>query len=319
MNNNKQLIEYGNEFLNLFRKKFENDISLRPLITFLIDNDKKRAEMKLDVKIDNGNIEKLKDIQIIIENQNIRKIREILEKRHGDYYTASIFKDIKEFTKEEVEKDFKQICNFNFFREESKEDIFFKTDYNDLSEEDKFFYDLAKEQIEAGAIDDLEEFNLLSEEQKDITIKTWALELKNEKEEENKKFISNLKSLAKEYGFQVKETKKNIVLLVQNTDKEDVNWIWKEKLSGNIHILGNTDQCNIWFTDTRKDLTAEKIIEFVDDLNSIFHLDKEEKILISELIDPEDWQELANIDDAYKDQRFIEGLNENKEEEEDCL
>lgn len=207
MNDNTQLIEYGNKFLKLFKEQFKDYISFKPLITFLINNDKQRAEMKLDIKTDNGNQEKLKDIEIIKyslekiksnekirnlddleklytkeEKEEMKEIRENFLKRHGDYYTASIFKNIDGFTKDEVEKDFKSIYSFNFLRKESKEEIFFKTDYNNLSEEDKDFYNQAKELIEAGAIDNSEEFEKFSEEQKDNIIKTWALDIKKEQE-----------------------------------------------------------------------------------------------------------------------------------------
>ncbi len=186
MNYNKQLIEYGNEFLKVFKEQFKDYISFEPLITFLVNVNSEKTEMRFDIKINNGNLENFKDIVIMKETEKFEKIQDTFKKRNGDYYTSAIFKNIEEFTKDEVEKDFKSICSFNFLRKESKEEIFFKTDYNNLSEEDKEFYNQAKELIEAGAIDDLEEFEKFSEEQKDNTIKTWALDLKKEQEEKNK-------------------------------------------------------------------------------------------------------------------------------------
>lgn len=182
MNYNKQLIEYGNEFLKMFKYQFKDYISFEPLITFLVNVNSKKTEMRFDIKINNGDLENFKDIVIMKENEKFEKIQDTFKKRHGDYYTASIFKNIDGFTKDEVEKDFKSIYSFNFLRKESKEEIFFKTDYNNLSEEDKDFYNQAKELIEAGAIDNSEEFEKFSEEQKDNIIKTWALDIKKEQE-----------------------------------------------------------------------------------------------------------------------------------------
>ena len=68
-------------------------------------------------------------------------------------------------------------------------------------------------------------------------------------------------------------------------------------------ITGNTDQCNLWFYDTRPDLTPEKLIEFVKDLNEA--LEPDEPILLKTLIDPEDWQEIAEVRDASNDERYI--------------
>lgn len=120
MKYNKQLIQYGNEFLKLIKEKLKNQISYLPLITFLIDNNTNRVEMILDIKTDNGNLEKFKDIEIIEENESMEEIKNVFRKRHGDY-TASIFKNIEEFTKEKVEIDFKEICSFNFLKEEIKD------------------------------------------------------------------------------------------------------------------------------------------------------------------------------------------------------
>lgn len=148
MKDNQKLIEYGTEFLKLFKKQFENEISLKPLITFLINSNKSRVEMILDVKIDNGNLEKLKDIEIIQyfskkiegnlkvqnlddleklrtteENESMKEIQDIFRKRHGDYYTASIFKKIEEFRASEVENDFREICESHESENEEENEI----------------------------------------------------------------------------------------------------------------------------------------------------------------------------------------------------
>ena len=47
----------------------------------------------------------------------------------------------------------------------------------------------------------------------------------------------------------------------------------------------------------------DKIVEFVKDLNEALNIEGD-KILVKELIDPEDWQEIADIRNAYEDLRY---------------
>lgn len=47
----------------------------------------------------------------------------------------------------------------------------------------------------------------------------------------------------------------------------------------------------------------DKIVEFVKDLNEALGLEGD-KILVKELIDPEDWQEIADMSNAYEDLRY---------------
>ena len=50
-------------------------------------------------------------------------------------------------------------------------------------------------------------------------------------------------------------------------------------------------------------LTPEKIIGFIKDLNEALELDK--PIPLKTLIDPEDWQEIAGVQNAYDDERYM--------------
>lgn len=72
----------------------------------------------------------------------------------------------------------------------------------------------------------------------------------------------------------------------------------------NITIAGNTDNCNFWFCDTRKDMTPDKIIEFVADTNTMLREFNDSYVTVKSLIDPEDWQEIAKTQDADKDSRY---------------
>jgi hypothetical protein len=119
------------------------------------------------------------------------------------------------------------------------------------------------------------------------------------------KMFDKFKTVGEKYGFQVIEKGNEIILTAINTDGKQVNWIKYNKNTDTVSYIGNTDNCNIWFCDTRKDLTPEQIIEFVNDLNVIFELVDEEKFKVRDLIDPEDWQEIVNINDAYTDERYI--------------
>ena len=51
-------------------------------------------------------------------------------------------------------------------------------------------------------------------------------------------------------------------------------------------------------------MTPDRIIEFVADINTMLRKFNKSYMTIKSLIDPEDWQELANIEDAYKDNRY---------------
>lgn len=126
----------------------------------------------------------------------------------------------------------------------------------------------------------------------------------------NIKTVNKFKDLIEKYDFTIREGvtidgEKYVSLVATTTDSDKIDWLKYYPEKDTIQLMGNTDQCSICFCDTRKDFTPEKIIGFVKELNNVFELNGEEMFTIKELIDPEDWQEIASIYDAYEDKRYI--------------
>lgn len=115
--------------------------------------------------------------------------------------------------------------------------------------------------------------------------------------------LTNFLEVGCKYDFRTELTKYGGCIYAKNTDGEDYPWLKYITSSDLFSITGNTDHCNLWFYDTRPDLTPEKLIEFVKDLNKA--LEPDEPILLKTLIDPEDWQEIADVQDAFEDERYI--------------
>ena len=115
--------------------------------------------------------------------------------------------------------------------------------------------------------------------------------------------LTNFLAVGQYYDFRTELTKYGGAIYAKNTDGEDVVWIKYITETDEVFICGNTDNCNLWFCDTRSDLTPEKLISFVKDLNEALKM--EEPILLRHLIDPEDWQEIADVRDASKDERYM--------------
>ena len=51
-------------------------------------------------------------------------------------------------------------------------------------------------------------------------------------------------------------------------------------------------------------MTPNRIIEFVADLNTMLRKFNNEYVSVKSLIDPEDWQEIAQVKNAYEDDRY---------------
>lgn len=115
--------------------------------------------------------------------------------------------------------------------------------------------------------------------------------------------LTNFLIVGQKYDFRTELTKYGACLYARDTNGEYCPWIKYNMKEDTFTIMGNTDLCNLWFYDTRPDLTSDKLVEFVKDLN--WALEPDEPILLKTLIDPEDWQEIANVQDAYKDERYI--------------
>lgn len=114
-----------------------------------------------------------------------------------------------------------------------------------------------------------------------------------------------LVALAEKYGFETEDSEKSIYLLAKNTDGEKVPWMRYMPKEDMIGLFGNTDQLNLWFCETRKDLTADRLMEFVNDLNIAMGMEEWNRFTLKELIDPEDWQEIAGVHDAQRDLRYV--------------
>lgn len=120
--------------------------------------------------------------------------------------------------------------------------------------------------------------------------------------------VNDFSYIANKYGFTFKTEgveKENfaVVLQAKNTDLQMTDWIKYYPFREELHIIGNTDECNLWFCDTRTDMTPEKILNLVDDIN-LSLVDADITVQVKELIDPEDWQELAVVHDAREDKRY---------------
>jgi hypothetical protein len=113
------------------------------------------------------------------------------------------------------------------------------------------------------------------------------------------------REFCEKYGFSMSIIDSNYSIIAKNCFNKNVNWITYNSETDVVKCGGNTDCYNLWFSDTRKDFTAEKIIQFVNDLNIMFNLKGKDKFLIKELIAPEDWQSIANVNNAYDDLRYI--------------
>ena len=115
--------------------------------------------------------------------------------------------------------------------------------------------------------------------------------------------VNDFIKVAKEYGFKARRTDYGAVLKAQNTDGKWVNWIEYHKDNGLLRY-DNTDVLNIWLSDTRQDLTPQKLEWFVVDLNYALERYDDDELLLKDIIDPEDWQAIANVPDASQDIRY---------------
>ena len=115
--------------------------------------------------------------------------------------------------------------------------------------------------------------------------------------------IKRFRGVCQKYGFSVVKSGEKEILVAKNTYNEDINWITYDTEKDTVSFSGSTDYLNLQFYETRKDLTLNKIVEFVKDLNEALNIEGD-KILVKELIDPEDQQEIADIRNAYEDLRY---------------
>ncbi|MGE4354214.1 MAG: hypothetical protein AB7D36_09040 [Oscillospiraceae bacterium] len=122
----------------------------------------------------------------------------------------------------------------------------------------------------------------------------------------NEQKTQAFKELGSKYNFPIKVTENYLILSAKDTDGKTRQWIFYELATGKTLFNGNTDNCNFWFGETRPDMTPDKIVQFVADLNTALKLEGKNRFSVKKLIDPEDWQEIAGVHDAHEDQRYTE-------------
>lgn len=125
-----------------------------------------------------------------------------------------------------------------------------------------------------------------------------------------KNMIQKVKELCKKYGFKLVKDGVDYYICAKDTDRQWTRWVHYNPKADVVSYLGNTDHLNIWLYKTRPDLTPEILTQFVEDLNQTFELVRDDLFFLNELIDPEDWQEIADIPDAYSDKRYAKTLFE---------
>ena len=114
---------------------------------------------------------------------------------------------------------------------------------------------------------------------------------------------SEFKEIAEKFHFKLKENDKSVCICAKTTNNEWIDWIKYDFSNSKVSITGNTDQCNLWFGDTRKDMTPNLILDLVARLNDALRK-VNTYVTTKTLIDPEDWQAIADVEDAYKDDRY---------------
>lgn len=115
----ENIIDYSKKFFELLSNKFENNISYKYKLLFLKNEKYNQYSVNLAIDTDNsGNKNKI----AYFTYKNFRKLdREKQLEYMGNFYNAEIIgKNENEFTIEDAEKDFLQICDFNFFIDKEK-------------------------------------------------------------------------------------------------------------------------------------------------------------------------------------------------------
>ena len=68
---------------------------------------------------------------------------------------------------------------------------------------------------------------------------------------------------------QIDDSENKISLCAKDIEQHWKDWITLNLATKDVTLSGNTDNCNFWFCDTRKDMTPDRIIEFVADINTM--------------------------------------------------
>lgn len=112
----ENIMDYSKKFFELLSEKFENNISYRYKLLFVKNEKYNQYSVNLAIDTDNnGNINKIayftyKDFEKLDRKKQLEYM--------GNLYNAEILgKEENEFTIEDAEKDFLQICDFNYLRD----------------------------------------------------------------------------------------------------------------------------------------------------------------------------------------------------------
>lgn len=112
----ENIMDYSKRFFELLSEKFENNISYRYKLLFVKNEKYNQYSVNLAIDTDNnGNKKKI----AYFTYKNFKKLdREKQLEYMGNFYNAEILgKKENEFTIEDAEKDFLQICDFNYLRD----------------------------------------------------------------------------------------------------------------------------------------------------------------------------------------------------------
>lgn len=115
----KDIKDYSQKLFELLSKKFQDNISYRYKLLFL-----KNVEYNLysvSLAIDTDNIGNKNKIAFFTYKTFMKLDRKKQLEYMGNFYNAEILgKKENEFTIEDAEKDFLQICDFNYLRDKEK-------------------------------------------------------------------------------------------------------------------------------------------------------------------------------------------------------
>lgn len=115
----KDIKDYSLKLFELLSKKFQDNISYRYKLLFLKNEEYNLYSVGLAIDTDNiGNKNK---IAFFTYKTFMKLDRKKQLEYMGNFYNAEILgKKENEFTREDAEKDFLQICDFNFFIDKEK-------------------------------------------------------------------------------------------------------------------------------------------------------------------------------------------------------
>ena len=110
----ENIMDYSKRFFELLSEKFENNISYRYKLLFVKNEKYNQYSVNLAIDTDNNGNKIAYFTYKDFEKLDRKKQLEYM----GNLYNAEILgKEENEFTIEDAEKDFLQICDFNYLRD----------------------------------------------------------------------------------------------------------------------------------------------------------------------------------------------------------